>query len=325
MKKAVVLGATGGTGEALVSELLARGVKVTAFGRSEKKLQAVLGTCDHVQNLTVATGDVFKPDSVAAAARDAEVIFQCANVKYQEMKDKLLPLGESVMTAADQLGKKIVIVDGIYVYGHQVAKGNEAHPKHPHTEKGKLRVAFEKLIFSSRWKNAQPLIVRLPDYYGPSAKNAYLQPTLEGMAAHKVSVFIGNLRTPREYVYLPDAARMIVNIADQDDSCRENWHIPGAGLISGHEIIAIARKITGNSRMVIPLGKWSIALSGLFDPFMREMTEMMYLTKEGFILSGEKYEKRIGTIPRTPYQQGLAETLHVLMRAKNNKMADYSS
>lgn len=319
MKNALVLGATGGTGQAIISELLARGANVIAFGRSELKLKAVLEKYDVHRQLSYKTGDVFHPNSIAEAAKNVDVIFQCANVKYQEMKDKLLPLGESVMTAANEMGKKVVIVDGIYVYGHQVAKGDENHPKHPHTKKGKIRVEFEKLILSDRWQNAKPLIVRLPDYYGPSSQNAYLQPTLEGMAENKVSMFIGNLKTPREYIYLPDAAKMIINIAEHDDAYRENWNIPGAGLISGKEIIKIAREITGNQKMVIPLNQCAISLIGRFDPFMREVVEIMYLTKEGFVLSGEKYEQRIGPIQATPFRKGLTETLHFLMSNRNKK------
>ncbi|MFD1337090.1 SDR family oxidoreductase [Oceanobacillus iheyensis] len=313
MKTAIVLGATGGSGQVMVSELLNRGVEVIAFGRSQGKLKALIEEHDNNPKLTYALGDIFDYQTIIEAAKDVDVIFQCANVKYQEMKTKLLPLGESVMKAADDLGKHIVLVDGIYVYGHQVAKGDEAHPHQPHTKKGKLRVEFEQLIFNSKWKNAKALIVRLPDYYGPTSQNSYLQPTLEGIAANKTSIFIGNLKTPREYVYLPDAARMIVNIAEKDDSYGENWNIPGAGLISGKEIIKISRQITGNQKMVIPLTKSTIRFIGLFDEFMREIVEIMYLTKEGFILSGEKYEKRIGTIPKTPFKEGLTETLRVLM------------
>ncbi|MFS0749832.1 SDR family oxidoreductase [Oceanobacillus sp. 1P07AA] len=313
MKTAIVLGATGGSGQVMVSELLNRGVEVIAFGRSQSKLKALIEEHDNNPKLTYALGDIFDYQTIIEAAKDVDVIFQCANVKYQEMKTKLLPLGESVMKAADALGKHIVMVDGIYVYGHQVAKGDENHPHHPHTKKGKLRVEFEQLIFNSKWKNAKALIVRLPDYYGPTSQNSYLQPTLEGIAANKTSIFIGNLKTPREYVYLPDAARMIVNIAEKDDSYGENWNIPGAGLISGKEIINISRQITDNQKMVIPLTKSTIRFIGLFDEFMREIVEIMYLTKEGFILSGEKYEKRIGIIPKTPFKEGLKETLRVLM------------
>ncbi len=113
---------------------------------------------------------------------------------------------------------------------------------------------------------------------------------------------------------MPDAAKMIVEIASKDDSYGENWNIPGAGLISGKEIIKIARQITGNNKLVIPLNKLAIRISGLFDPVMKEVVEIMYLTEETFILNGEKYEKRIGKIPATPYQEGLKETLKCLMK-----------
>ncbi|GGE32900.1 epimerase [Pullulanibacillus camelliae] len=314
MKTAIVLGATGGTGRAIVSELLDRGVNVMAFGRSEAKLKGLLAEHHFNQRLSYRLGDIFDAQSIIDAAKPAEVIFQCANVSYTEMADRLLPLGKSIMKAADYLGKKIVIVDGIYVYGHQVGKGDETHPKHPHTKKGKLRLAFEALIFSDKWQRAQPLIVRLPDYYGATSQNSYLQPTLEGIAANRPTIFIGNLKTPREYVYLPDAAKMIVNIAEKEDAYRENWNIPGAGVISGKEIIQLAREITGNRKMVIPLNKTAIHLIGWFDAFMREVVEIMYLTKEGFILNGDKYEKRIGPIPKTPFKEGLEATLRILMQ-----------
>lgn len=313
MKTAIVLGATGGTGKAMVSELLERGIKVIAFGRTEDKLKGLVEAHHFNQYLSYKLGDIFDYQTIVNAAKGADVMFQCANVKYQEMEEQLQLLGESVMKAADTLGMKIVVVDGIYVYGHQIAKGDENHPQHPHTKKGKIRVEFENLIFSNKWKHAKALIVRLPDYYGPTSQTSYLQFTLEGMAAQKVSVFLGNLKTPREYVYLPDAAKMIVNIAEKDDNYGENWNVPGAGLISGKQIIKIARDVTENRKMVIPLKKKTIRLIGLFDPLMREVVEMMYLTKEGFVLSGEKYEKRVGPVPKTPFKKGLEENLRYLM------------
>ncbi|MFI8709323.1 SDR family NAD(P)-dependent oxidoreductase [Bacillus sp. NPDC077411] len=318
MKKVIVLGATGGTGQAIVSELLSRDIQVIAFGRSENKLKELMKEHDSTPLLTYKLGDIFDYRTIIEAAKDADVIFQCANVQYHEMAEKLLLLGENVMKAADILGKKIVIVDGIYVYGRQVAKGDENHPKQPHTKKGKIRVGFENLIFDKKWKHAKALIARLPDYYGITSQNSYLHPTLTGMAGNKISIFIGNLKTPREYVYLPDAAKMIVEIANKDDSYGENWNIPGAGLISGKEIIKLAREITGNKKLVIPLNKNAIRISGLFDPVMKEVVEIMYLTEEGFTLSGEKYENRIGKIVATPYKDGLKETLTFLME-KNKK------
>lgn len=309
MKKAIVLGATGGTGEAVVSELLRRNIEVIAFGRSKNKLQNLISKYNNTK-LSYALGDIFNYQSIENAAVDVDIIFQCANVPYQEMEEKLPIIGNNVMKVADKLSKKIVIVDGIYVYGHQSAIGDENHPKLPHTKKGKIRLQFENLIFdSNKWKNTKPLIVRLPDYFGPSSQNSYLQPTINGVLNNNNTIFIGNLKTPREYIYLPDAAKMIVNIAEKDDAYGENWNIPGGNPISGKEIIHLARKNTNYKKAIIPLNKTMIFLMGIFNPFMREITEIMYITKESFILNGQKYEDRVGPIIKTDFEQALNETL----------------
>jgi nucleoside-diphosphate-sugar epimerase len=161
------------------------------------------------------------------------------------------------------------------------------------------------------------LIVRLPDYYGPTANEAsYLGSTLEAIAAGKMAFFIGNMHIPREYVYLPDAAKMIVELAGRDSAYGQNWNIPGTGIISGHDIVRIAKAASGKSKPVISLGRVSLSLLGLFIPVMKEIVEMLYLTEEPLILSGEKYQRQIGPIPSTGFQEGITETIRTLMQAQ---------
>ncbi|MEI7024253.1 SDR family NAD(P)-dependent oxidoreductase [Paenibacillus sp. y28] len=317
MKKAIVLGATGGVGNPLVAELVQRGVSTVAFGRSQAKLEALAEELGRPQCLTLAAGDAFKSEDIVKAAAGVDVIFHSANIPYHEMEARLLPLGEAVMQAAEQLGAKVVVVDGIYPYGRRtVDKATEDHPKMPHTRKGKVRHAYEQLILSPRWSKARPLIVRLPDYYGPSAQASYLSVTMEAIAAGKPTAFIGNMTIPREYVYLPDAARMIVQIASRDESYGQNWHIPGPALISGRDLVRIAQQASGKRKAVIPLGKISLSLFGLFNPVMKEVVEMLYLTEEPFVLSGEKYEQAFGPIRWTPHEQAIAATIRSLMEKR---------
>lgn len=314
MKNAVVVGATGGTGAAITEELVKRGIHTVAFGRSLQKLERLRAKLGNPENLLIATGDAFRPHDIVRAAEDTDVLFHCANVPYHEMEKKLIPLGESVMEAADQLGLKVVAIDGIYPYGRrQMDRVTEEHPKQPHTRKGKTRLAYEKMLFDSRWSQAKVMIVRLPDYYGPTANEAsYLGSTLEAIASGKMALFIGNMHVPREFIYLPDAAFMITELAAKEDTWGENWNIPGAGLISGREIVRIAKKASGSSKPVLPLGRMGLSLLGLIVPVMKEVVEMLYLTEDPLILSRDKYERKIGQVRATSFEEGIANTVRML-------------
>ncbi|SFS61141.1 SDR family NAD(P)-dependent oxidoreductase [Marininema halotolerans] len=319
MKKAIVVGASGGTGSAITEELAKRGIHTVAFGRSFQKLQHLREGISHPENVTIATGDAFSPVDIVNAADGADVLFHCANVPYHEMENKLIPLGESVMEAANQLGLRVVAVDGIYPYGRrQTDRVTEEHPKQPHTRKGKTRLAFEKMLFENRWNKAQIMIVRLPDYYGPTANEAsYLGSTIKDIAAGKMTFFIGNMHVPREFVYLPDAAFMIAELAAKNEAYGENWNIPGAGLISGKEIVRIARQASGKSKPVVTLRRGGLLLLGLVVPAMKEIVEMLYLTEEPLVLCGNKYERMIGPVRATPFQKGIRSTVHTLQQSNN--------
>ncbi|MFJ9499784.1 SDR family NAD(P)-dependent oxidoreductase [Brevibacillus centrosporus] len=314
MKRAMVVGATGGTGAAITEELIRQGIETIAFGRSGQKLELLAKNLGNPAQLTLAVGDAFRPEDIAGASGNADVLFHCANVPYHEMATRLLPLGEAVMAAAQKKGMKVVAVDGIYPYGkRQMDLVTEEHPLEPHTKKGKTRLAFTQMLFSKQWSEVDTMIVRLPDYYGPSANEAsYLGSTLEAIAAGKPAIFIGNMHVPREYVYLPDAAQMIVKLAKVDHCFSQSWNIPGAGTISGNRIVEIARKASGQRKPVISLGRAGLALLGLFVPVMKEVVEMLYLTEEPLILSGEKVKAHIGSLVQTPFEIGIAATIRAL-------------
>ncbi len=317
--KALVLGATGGSGQAIALELLARGIPTTVFGRNRQKLEKLRVRWGSPPLLECAEGDVYKTGTLVSAFEQADVVFQCANGGYVGMVETLPVLAASVMAAAEQTSKKVVFVDGVYVYGrtpgHPVT---ETYPMIPHTRKGRAKLAFAREVLSIRWKKARAVIVRLPDYYGPTSQMAFLDPTLQGLVRGQPTIFVGSLRVPREYVYLPDAAKMIVNIALRDESFSQTWNIPGQ-LISGHEILNICQGYLGRRSPVLGLGRVSVQVLGLVVPAFKEMSEMMYLTENPLVLDGTKYELEVGTIPHTSFAEGFSETLEALGASKARK------
>lgn len=113
---------------------------------------------------------------------------------------------------------------------------------------------------------------------------------------------------------MSDAAQMIVELAKRDHAYNQNWHIPGAGTISGREIVRIAQQASGRAKPVITLKKLGLSVLGLVVPVMREIIEMLYLTEEPLVLSGEKYKRQIGPVPATTFDIGIALTIQELKK-----------
>lgn len=300
MEKALVLGASGGMGYSIVKELSARGIAVTAFARMKSKLEKLFGKDP---NVTIYAGDVFRKEDLQDAAKDVDVIFQAANVPYQEWESKLVLLMSNILA----VGKKLAFVDNIYAYGRSGgAKVTEDFAKNPHTKKGQIRLEVENLIKKS---GVPAVIAHFPDFYGPNAENTILHYTLANVVKNKRSMYVGDQKIGREFIFTPDGAKAIVNLALDEKAYGQEWNIPGYGVITGEELVKIMREITGYAKGVSTVSKNMIRFLGLFNSGMREVVEMFYLNEEPVILSGEKYERFIGEIPRTSYRDGLKQTI----------------
>lgn len=305
MKKALVLGATGGMGYALVHELVDRGVEVVAFSRRKERLDVLY---QNESKVSIFSGDALVEKDVIGAADGVDVIFHAVSFPYQEWMEKHPLCMEIIVRVAEKQQSKIALVDNIYAYGMQSkVEVNEDTRKEPHTKKGKIRLAMENRLKRS---NVPYLIVHMPDLYGPNAENTILHETLKNVVLNKSANFVGNTKVAREFIFTLDGAKAMVELASREDTYNQNWNIPSAHPITGEEIIEILRKEVGYKKSIRTVSKTMIQFIGIFQPFMREMVEMMYLTEDPVILSGKKYEAKIGSIPQTPYKEGIKKTLN---------------
>lgn len=309
MKKALVLGASGGIGYALVQELISREVDVVAFARGEEKLKALF---EQESNVTIYVGDALVEEEVSQAAKGVDVIFHAVSFPYPVWNVTHMSCIEIIIRVAKTEQTKIALVDNIYAYGAQhQTEVTEDVAKEPHTKKGKIRLAMENALKAS---DVPSLIVHMPDLYGPHAENTLLYETFKNVIQHKSANFIGNTRVAREYIYTFDGAKAMVELAFRDNTYNQNWNIPAIHPITGEEIVQILREETGYKKSIRVVSKTMIRFIGIFQPFMKEMVEMMYLTETPVILSGKKYESEIGPVPKTPYREGIKETIATLSR-----------
>lgn len=306
MKKALVLGASGGMGFALTEELLNRGYEVIAFARTKQKLEQLF----HHKQIKIVSGDALNQADLLHAATGVDIIFHSVNVPYQHWSKQLLPIMDNVLSVAKQTGAKIAIVDNIYAYGrnpdHLVT---EETIKRPHTKKGKIRLQLEALANKYQKDDVDSVFAHFPDFYGPNADNTMLGVTINSALKGKRPMFVGRLDVEREYIYTRDGAKALVHLAENKACYGEHWNIPATSTISGYELLTMLKKLTGNNKKPFVVTPLMIRLIGLFNPFMREMNEMMYLTEEPVVLSGVKYESVIGEVPKTSYEKGLEEII----------------
>lgn len=304
MKNAIVLGATGGMGFALVNELVSREVKVTAFARNERKLKDLYGGN---KQINIFPGNAFNEENLVQAVEGNDIIFHAINLPYGDWRTDLPVLTKNIIHSAKVHSAKLAIVDNIYSYGKNPGnKVRELTSKNPHTKKGKVRLEMESLYNSS---NVPTIIAHFPDFYGPHVESSLLGFTLNKMIENKQAQFVGNKSIPREHLFTPDGAEALVNLAMNDNSYNQNWNIPATDVITGEEIIAIIRQLTNNYKKVSTVTRNMLRLVGLFNKQMREFVEMQYLNEDPVVLSGEKYEKYIGPLPKTPYKEGIKATI----------------
>jgi len=304
LKKALVVGASGGMGYALVNELVGRNIQVKAFARNKEKLVALF---QHQKNVEIISGDAFNEQEMMKASNGVDVIFHAISFPYQYWEELHMKCLEIVINIAERQKAKIALVDNIYAYGRQSTKPvKEQASKKPQTKKGRIRLTMENKLKDS---NVPSLIVHFPDLYGPNAENTILYETLKNVVQGKKANFVGNMHVEREFLYTVDGAKAMVELALRDDAYNQNWNVPAVHPITGEELVKISHEITGHKKGVRTVSKGMIRLIGIFSPPMKEVVEMMYLTEEPVILSGEKYEKEIGALPRTSYRVGLEETI----------------
>ncbi|MFJ7979304.1 SDR family NAD(P)-dependent oxidoreductase [Lysinibacillus xylanilyticus] len=304
MQTALVIGASGGMGYALVNELVNRNIQVKAFARNKEKLVALF---QHHNNVEIISGDVFNEQDMMRASNGVDIIFHAISFPYQDWEKLHIRCLDIVINIAERRGSKIALVDNIYAYGRKSTSPIiEQASKEPQTKKGKIRLTMENKLKNS---NVPSLIVHFPDLYGPNAVNTILYETLKNIVLDKKANFVGNLQVKREFLYTVDGAKAMVELALRDDTYNQNWNVPAVHPIAGEELVKVLREITGYKKGIRTVSKGMIRLIGIFTPSMKEVVEMLYLTEEPVILSGEKYEKEIGALPRTSYRVGLEETI----------------
>ena len=107
---------------------------------------------------------------------------------------------------------------------------------------------------------------------------------------------------------MPDAAAPLLRLAAIDSAYGRCWNLGGQAI----EARAFADGVfaaLGSARKYRSIPKLVLQVMGLGSPLMREVAEMYYLFDSGFVLDDSVLTQRLGSYAKTPFPQGIAQTL----------------
>jgi nucleoside-diphosphate-sugar epimerase len=298
----VVIGGAGGTGAALVAELLRRGHRVRSVSRR--------GTPGAAGTEAVAA-DISIRSQALDATRGAAVIYQAAQPAYHRWSADFPPMQAALLAAAEAHDAKLVMADNLYLYGPVDGSMREDTPPHPVGTKGRLRAELsEELLAAHRAERVRVAIGRSSDYFGPGGVNSTLGAFLFDAAVKgKTTRWLGSLDVPHAVSYLEDMAVGLATLGERDEADGQIWHLPVNVTLTGREFLAAVWQAVGRPAKIGRVSRLTVRLGGVFSPRIRELNEMLYQWERPFLVDDSKWQRVFGPYQPVPLAEAVERTL----------------
>jgi nucleoside-diphosphate-sugar epimerase len=278
---ALVAGASGNFGGAMVKALQAAGWTVRPYQR---------GT------------------DMAAAAVGCDIIVNGLNPPLYHDWARLIPqITAQVVAAARASGARVMVPGNVYPYGTQPGPWRPDTPHRPCSRKGAIRAEME---LAYRASGVPVVILRGGDFLDATSPTTFLNMiTLKGVAKGKLAT-AGKPVVPRAYAYLPDMARAAVALAELRADLPRFADIPFAGLtFSMADLKAEIEKQTGRALRYQNFPWWVMRLASPVWELARELVEMRYLFDLPHRLDDQLLTKLLPGFRMTPFDQVIAAHL----------------
>ena len=152
-------------------------------------------------------------------------------------------------------------------------------------------------------------ILHLPDFYGPRVHVSTLQNALNEAASGKTVNWLGRTDVQREYIYVPDAMRIAVEIGARTEALGEHWFLPGSGPLSGRQVADIAGRYLGRQVKLRSAGMTTLRIVGLFNKDLRGLLQVAPDYMKPVRYDAGKLPGLLGPQPMTSYDAGIGHTL----------------
>ncbi|MDN4611571.1 NAD-dependent epimerase/dehydratase family protein [Arthrobacter burdickii] len=298
----VVVGASGGTGAALVRELLRREYRVRGVNRS--------GRADVPAGVEIVRGDAADPERMRQVCQDAGVVYNAVNPPLDRWREDFPAVVDGVLAGAEAAGARMVFVDDTWMYGRVSGPMTEDLPERPVCNKGVLRAWLAERVLAAHARGQVATVIgRAPELYGPGVESL-LGRTLFGAAVRgRSGLWAGSTTEPLTPMFIEDFAYGLVELGENTEALGQVWHLPTPPPTTAGEFIDGISIESGRRFRVHRVSPGLVRAAGIFSTVAREGAEMLYQFEHPHVIDSTKYRNVFGHGKVTSYEAGIRATL----------------
>ena len=216
------------------------------------------------------------------------------------------PLLDCAITAARQTGTRLVFPANVWVYGPGYVGDfiDESRLPSPTSRRGRLRSEMEQELGAAGIRYA---MVRLPEFYGPGVVSLTAR-VFRAALANRPALWPGPLDATMELVYIPDAARALVDVATATNGENAIFHLSGTRT-TPFTFARLVYEAAGRKPRTLAVPPWILSTAGLFSATARGAADISHLWTSPVLLDSTKYTAHFGAVPRTPLPDAITTTL----------------
>ena len=265
--------------------------------------------------------DLLNAGQTAEAVKGSEIVYLAAGLPYKAKiwREQWPVVMRNVLDACKMHQAKLVFFDNVYMYGQVKGIMTEETPFNAVSVKGKTRgVIAQMLLDEIKTNQLTAMICRAPEFYGPrntlSGTNATIFDNIK--KGKKLQVLL-NDSTLRTLIYTPDAGKATALLGNTPDAYNQTWHLPcDTKRLTTKEFIELCSVIKGDELKYTILKKWMVYLAGLFNPFVKEIIELLYQWEDDYLFDCSKFNKRFPDFRTTTLADGVKEIIHEFSAGK---------
>jgi len=298
----VVVGASGGTGSALVRELVDRGRRVRAVNRS--------GRMAVPAGVEVMAADATDAQRMREVCRGAGVVYNAVNVPFLQWRESFPAAIDGVLSGARAADARMVFVDDTWMYGRVSDPMTEDLPYRPVSNKGVLRAWLaERVLAAHTSGQVRTVIGRAPELYGPGVESVLGRNLFGAAMGRTPALWVGDMDQPLGPMFIGDFAHGLADLGEHESSPGRAWHIPTPPPTTARAFLRELFARAHRRSAVLRLGPTTARALGLTWPVLREGAEMLYQFRQPHSVDAAAYRATIGAGRVTPYTDGIEATL----------------